>query len=315
MKNEYLIEDNLSYLDKIKNNSIHLCYIDPPYFTNRDFGDFTDIWKSRKEYLIFLEERIRKIYKTLTSSGVLVVHVNQVCSHSIKLLLDEVFGEKSFINEIIWKTTGNSKTKIKLPCSHDTLFVYSKGKNYTYNPIYFPYDENYRQESNIKLDKDGREYITTALKNNQPNINKRPNLRYEWKGNLFQWHVSLEKMKLLEKQDRLSYSEKSSIPRVKRYLDEMEGIPLRDVWTDIGSIQRGEKLDYATQKPEKLIQRILTLFSKEGDNILDCFAGSGVVGICCIQMKRDFFLCDFNPKGKEIFNIAKQRLDNSLLIH
>ena len=85
----------------------------------------------------------------------------------------------------------------------------------------------------------------------------------------------------------------------------MEGIPLRDVWTDIPSIQNGEKIDYATQKPIYLIKRILTLYTEEGDFVLDPFAGSGVVGRACVEMNRNYTLIDINQHGKNIF-------DNSL---
>lgn len=145
-----------------------------------------------------------------------------------------------------------------------------------------------------------KEHVTTAIYNAQPDVNSRPNLRYKWKGQLKQWYVTKEKMEELDKDNRLEYN-KDNVPRIKRYLDEMDGVPLRDVWTDINNTQSGEKLDYATQKPIKLLERILKLYSNENDLCLDIFAGSGTLGRACISLKRIYLLFDINKNGKKIF--------------
>ena len=107
-------------------------------------------------------------------------------------------------------------------------------------------------------------------------------------------------MKTLHDGNRLEYN-KEGLPRIKRFLDEMEGIPLRDVWCDINNVQSGEKEDYATQKPIKLLERILKLYSNENQVCLDIFAGSGTLGRASILLKRKYILFDINEKGKEIF--------------
>ena len=107
-------------------------------------------------------------------------------------------------------------------------------------------------------------------------------------------------MQKLHDEDRLQYN-KEGIPRIKRYYHEMKGIPFKDVWTDISSIQVGEKLDYATQKPIKILRRLLDLYTKENDLCLDIFAGSGTLGRACLEKNRKYILIDMNPKGKEIF--------------
>jgi DNA modification methylase len=126
------------------------------------------------------------------------------------------------------------------------------------------------------------------------------NLRYEWNGHQKQWYVTNDKMENLHNDNRLSYNKKG-IPRIKRFLDEMDGIPLRDLWTDISNTQRKEKLDYATQKPVKLLERIVKLYSNEGDICMDIFAGSGTLGRACINQKRKYLLMDINEDGKTIF--------------
>jgi DNA modification methylase len=102
----------------------------------------------------------------------------------------------------------------------------------------------------------------------------------------------------------LEYNQKG-IPRIKRYYSELDGIPLKDVWTDISSTQVGEKLDYATQKPIKLIERLLHLYTKENDNCIDFFAGSGVLGRACEKLNRNYTLIDINENGKNVFEQSK----------
>ena len=108
-------------------------------------------------------------------------------------------------------------------------------------------------------------------------------------------------MEELDKDNRLEYNS-NNIPRIKRYLDEMEGIPLRDVWIDITNTQNNEKLEYATQKPIKLLERIVKLYSNENDVCLDIFAGSGTLGRACINLKRKYLLFDINKNGKLVFD-------------
>lgn len=302
-KNVYIVGDNLDLLKKLSSNSINFIYFDPPYNTGRDFFHFNDKYITKQDYLKFIKDRIEECYRVLKPSSNIVIHIEPRISHHFRVLLDDIFGEKQFRNEIIWQTGGNSKNLYQLNRFHDTIIVYSKkGKNKpTFNPIYFEYTEEYKKKSNVKLcNIHNKEYTTTALYNSQPEVNPRPNLVYEWKGNTKQWYITKEKMEELDKDNRLCYN-KSGIPRIKRFLDEMNGIPLRDIWCDIPNIQMGEKLKYATQKPIKLLERIITLYSNQNDICLDIFAGSGTLGRACIKKKRDFLLFDINNRGKEVF--------------
>jgi adenine-specific DNA-methyltransferase len=145
-----------------------------------------------------------------------------------------------------------------------------------------------------------KEYVTTAIYNAQPDVNPRLNLRYTWNGHYKQWYVLKENMQTLHDDNRLEYN-KDGIPRIKRYLDEMDGVPLRDIWTDINNVQSNEKLDYATQKPIKLLERIIKLYSNKDALCVDIFAGSGTLGRAAINLDRNYLLFDINNKGKEIF--------------
>lgn len=299
--NDYHIDDNINLLKKIKDETINLIYFDPPYNTGRNFFDFDDKFKSKEDFINFIKLRISECHRILKKDGTMIIHIEPKISHYFRIMCDEIFGDKNFRNEIVWQTGGNAKNKYQLNRFHDTIIVYSKTNKQVFNPLYFEYDEEYKKKSNVKMcEIRKKEYVTTALYNAQPDVNPRPNLRYKWKGHLKQWYVTKEKMEELDKDNRLEYN-KDNIPRIKRYLDEMDGIPLRDVWTDINNTQSGEKLDYATQKPIKLLERILKLYSNENDICLDIFAGSGTLGRACISQKRNYLLFDINKNGKKIF--------------
>lgn len=301
MLNQYKIGDSRDLLKEVKSNTVDLIYIDPPYCTGRDFYHFDDRFKSSEDYRnLLILPLIKECHRVLTDCGNIVVHVEPKISHHIRIVLDEVFGEKRFKNEIVWISGGNHKSKKQLQRNHDTLIVYQKGKESIFNPEHKEYDsETVRKAKMCPYRK--KIYHTSALVNRQPNVVSRPNLRYEWNGNFLQWHVSKEKMQMLHDQNRLEYSSTTGIPRVKKYLDEMEGIPVKDVWSDIKQIQGVEKLDYATQKPIALLNRIIKMFSNENSIVLDPCAGSGTVGRSAILNNRNYILFDLNLEGKKIF--------------
>lgn len=299
--NNYYIGDNINLLKKLNNDSINLIYFDPPYNTGRNFYDFDDKFKNKQEYITFIKDRIYECYRVLKKTGTLVIHIEPKISHYFRFICDEIFGDNNFRNEIVWQTGGNSKNKHKLNRFHDTIIVYSKTIKQIFNPLYFDYNDEYKKKSNVKFcDIHKKEYVTTAIYNSQPDVNPRLNLRYIWNGHDKQWYVTKEKMENLHNDNRLEYN-KNGIPRIKRFLNEMEGIPLRDIWCDIHNVQSGEKLNYATQKPIKLLERIVKLYTNENDVCLDIFAGSGTLGRACINNNRYYLLFDINIKGQELF--------------
>ena len=301
INNNYYIGDNIVLLNKLNNETIDLIYFDPPYNTGRHFYDFDDKFKNKDEYIQFIKLRIRECYRVLKNTGTIVIHIEPKISHYFRLICDDIFGDNNFRNEIVWQTGGNAKNKYKLNRFHDTIIVYSKTNNQIFNPIYFNYDEEYKKKSNVKFcDIHKKEYVTTAIYNAQPDVNPRMNLRYVWNGFDKQWYVTKDKMEKLHNENRLEYN-KDGLPRIKRFLDEMEGIPLRDIWCDINNVQSGEKINYATQKPVKLLERIVQLYTNENDICLDIFAGSGTLGRACINKSRQYILFDINNKGKELF--------------
>ena len=297
----YYTGDNIELLKQLENETIDLIYFDPPYNTGRNFYDFDDKFKNKKDYIEFINYIVIECHRVLKKTGTLVVHIEPKISHHFRVICDEIFGDNNFRNEIVWQTGGNAKNKYKLNRFHDTIIVYSKTKKQTFNPIYFIYDKEYKKKSNVKFcNIHNKEYVTTTIYNSQPDVNPRLNLRYIWNGHEKQWYVTKDKLKQLHEDDRLEYNKKG-VPRVKRFLDEMQGIPLRDIWCDINNIQTKEKINYATQKPVKLLERIVDLYSIENDVCLDIFAGSGSLGRACINKGRRYILFDINKKGKELF--------------
>lgn len=307
--NNYIIGDNLELLKSTESKSIDLVYLDPPYNTGRDFGDFIDKFESMTSFREnFIRPRLVECHRILKNTGNIVVHVDPTISHHIRIVLDDIFGEKKFVNEVAWVTGGNAKNKKKMNRFHDTIIFYKKSNKSIFNPQYLPYDDRYKKSSNVKVcKKTDKEYVTTAIHNSQPNVNPRMNLRYEWNGHKKQWYVSKEKMQKLHDENRLQYNG-NGVPRIKRFLEEMEGIPIRDVWSDINNTQKPEKLDYATQKPVKLLQRIISMVSNKGDTVLDPFAGSGTTGRASILLERNYILFDISEKGKQQFEKSLKKI-------
>jgi DNA modification methylase len=293
----YTVGDNMEIMKTFEDQKFDMIYMDPPYNTGRDFHYFDDKFE---DFYKFMKDRIVECHRILKSHGNIIIHVEPKISHKIRYICDEVFGESNFRNEIVWHSGGNSKNKYQLGRNHDVLIVYSKTKKCRFFPVYKEYNDEYIKKLKFcEINK--MHYSTSAAHNSQPEVNPRPNLTYEWNGHTRQWYNSKEKMQKMHDESRLEYNAKG-IPRIKRFMEEMDGIPVRDTWDDISSIQNGEKTKYATQKPVKLLERILKLYSIEGDLCLDPFAGSGTLGRACNNMKRNYHLIDINPLGREIFS-------------
>jgi DNA modification methylase len=294
--NSFTVGDNVELLKKIKNETIDMIYLDPPYNTGRNFYYFKDKFA---DFNSFMEERLVECHRVLKKNGNIIIHVEPKISHHIRNICDKLFGEKNFKNEIVWHSGGNAKNIYQLGRNHDTIIVYGRSPKSKFFPLYKEYGEEYLKGTKLcKIH--NKKYTTSAAYNSQPEVNPRPNLTYEWNGHTKQWYVSKEKMESLHNDNRLEYN-KNGIPRIKRFVEEMQGIPVRDTWDDISSIQNGEKTKYATQKPVKLLERILKLYSEHGDTCLDPFAGSGTLGRACINLNRYYILLDINQEAHDLF--------------
>jgi site-specific DNA-methyltransferase (adenine-specific) len=228
-------------------------------------------------YLVMMAARLVELHRVLKPTGSLYLHCDPTASHYLKVLLDIIFDGENYKNEIIWQRTNihsDSKTWSNVS---DTIFFYTKSFQFTWNPVYLPLSEEHIASKYSNKDADGKAYTLSDMTSPNP----RPNMMYEWKGFPYPpngWRYSQETMAKLDAEGRIWYpQDKTKRPRLKRYLDEMPGRLLGNVWTDIFPInsQAAERLGYPTQKPLALLERIIQASSNPGDLVLDPFCGCG----------------------------------------
>lgn len=229
-------------------------------------------------YLVNMAPRLVELHRVLKPTGSLYLHCDPTMSHYLKVLLDAIFGAQLFRGEITWlRTTTHSDAKRWSP-NADIILYYGKTTTVTWNPMYVPHSEAYRASKYRNDDGDGRGLYQLG---DITSPNPRPNLTYEWKGHKPPpngWRYSRKTMEELDKDGRIWYPDsKDKRPRLKRYLADLEGTVVGNVWTDIPPInsQAAERLGYQTQKPLALLERIVTASSNPGGVVLDPFCGCG----------------------------------------
>jgi len=228
-------------------------------------------------YLSMMAPRLKELRRIMKRNGSLYLHCDPTASHHLKLLLDAVFGAECFRSEIIWKRTNTHCDARRWSPVADTLLYYSKGNTPTWNPPFIPHSDAYIADKYRNRDGNGRRFTLDNMTSPKP----RPNMMYEWKGFSSPpcgWRYSRETMAKLDAEGRIWYpQDKSKRPRLKRYLDEMSGVLMGNVWTDISPLnsQAQERLGYPTQKPQALLERIIRASSYEGAVICDPFCGCG----------------------------------------
>lgn len=232
-------------------------------------------------YLVNMAPRLVEMYRVLKHDGTLWLHCDPTMSHYLKVLLDAIFDPRTFHNEVIWERTGAKGYQTRrLANNHDVILVYGKSHDVKWNSdaSFIVRDmDNVDQKTLAKysqMDADGRRFqLTSLLGPNEP----RPNLTYEFLGVTRRWRWTKERMQAAYEDGRVIQTAPGKVPRYKRYLDEGKGTPLDDVWTDIPPLnsQAQERLGYPTQKPLKLLERIIALTTDEGDRVLDPFCGCG----------------------------------------
>ena len=323
--------DNLEQLKKLPDACIDLIYIDPPFNSNRTYEifwgetkekrSFEDRHESTRAYIEFMRPRCVELSRILKKTGSFYLHCDWHASHYVKVMLDQIFGEQNFQTEIIWRRTQAKGLAFKrLPNNHDTIFLYGGGGETTFNRPYDPYDpDNLDAKTTSQYshrDPDGRLYQLDNLLN--PNRD-RPNLTYEFLGHKRVWRWTKERMQEGYETGIVVQSSPGAVPRLKRYLDEQEGRPLDSVWTDIPPISSHakERLGYPTQKPLKLLERILEISSKPNDIVLDAFCGCGTTLVAAQTLGRQWIGIDISPTAcrvmaKRLRDVCKLREDESL---
>ena len=287
---------------------VNLIYIDPPFATGADFSftaaipesdeSFTkepsiieqkayrDTWGSGLDsYLQWFYETVVLLRELLADDGSIYVHLDWHVGHYAKAVLDEVFGIDHFQNEICWKrsTSGSAKARAKkFGADHDVIYFYAKGLVPNFNQVYFPYPEEEIQKR--FRNKDAKGYYKDAELGT----------------------YSEETLERLKREGRLIVTPGGKY-RYKIYLEEIKGVLVDSIWTDIPIVnsQAEERLSYATQKPEALLERIIKASSNEGDLVIDCFCGSGTTATVAEKLGRNWLACDL---GRFAIHTTRKRL-------
>ncbi|MFI4993112.1 MAG: site-specific DNA-methyltransferase [Solirubrobacterales bacterium] len=297
---------------------IRLCYIDPPFATKREFRGSGNqrAYRDKIEgaaFVEFLRRRLIFITELLAEDGTLYLHLDTKKVHYMKVVLDELFGEAGFRNEIIWKRSDAHSDTIQGAQDygriHDTILRYTKGTSAVFNTQYLPLPDSTADSwySNVE-EGTGRRYNKADLTAAKPG----GDTSYEFNGVRpppgRYWAYSRTKMEQFRHEGRLVYA-KSGRPYMKRYLDESRGVSLQDLWTDIGMLRGistdGERTGYPTQKPVALLRRIIEVSSNSGDLVLDCFSGSGTTAVAAEHLGRRWIAVDC---GKLAMYITQRQL-------
>ena len=244
---------------------VRLIYIDPPFASKEDFKGTEDqkAYQDRiagAKFVEFIRKRLILLRNLLSDDGSIYIHLDTRKSHYIKVILDEVLGEGRFINEVIWKRSSAHSDSGTFANLHDTILFYSKSRDFFFTQLFQAYSEDYIEERYKHIDENGRRFLDRDLSSTGL---KGGGYLYKWKGIIQEWRCPIKTLKRYEKEDRLYYTNKG-VARLKQYLDEMAGVALQDVWLDIYAVnsQAKERLDYPTQKPESLLERIIRSNSK-----------------------------------------------------
>ena len=313
-----------------KQGGLKLIYIDPPFDVGADFsmdieigGDtftkrpnileeiaYRDTWgKGADSFIAMIYERLVLMRDLLAEDGSIYVHCDWRANSHIRLVCDEVFGKDSLINEIVWKRRSGVLAQSKqFGVVTDSILFYVKTENYVFAPpVTKEGAEDYVEERFKYSDDKGRRYRLSPIVS--PSYS--PTLIYEYKG--YQpprtgWSCSIETMKRWESEGKLVFPKlKTQRIQRKQYLDEWEGRPIQSLWDSIPPInpQAIERLGYATQKPEALLERIIKASSNEGDLIADFFCGSGTTAAVSEKLGRRWIATDL---GKFAIHTTRKRM-------
>ena len=312
---------------KEKGILVDLVYIDPPFASGADYSKtvyirqnpklakalkqaeeeleiedlksfeekmYGDVWNKEK-YLNWMYENLCAIKSVMSETASIYVHLDYHIGHYVKILMDEIFGEDNFRNEIIWKRTGAHNDAGKYGIVHDSIFWYSKSDEYYFQNIFIDLTEEHKSTRFKNIEEGtGRKFYAGPI--TAPGSG--PTRMFRGKElappNGRHWSYSQKNIDELEEQGRIYYSS-TGIPYLKEYEDEYteKGRAVQSIWDDIlPSKTGGELVDYATQKPEALLERIIKASSDESMLVADFFGGSGVTAAVANKLNRRFIHCD-----------------------
>ena len=255
-------------------------------------------------YLTMMAQRMAELHRVLKPTGSVYLHCDPTASHYLKLMLDAVFGNGNYKNEIVWKRSSAHNDSGTCGRTHDIIFLYTKDRlKLTWNNQYQEYDASYVESHYRRKTEDGRIYRTDNLTATSLSGG---GYEYEWNGVTRLWRSPRETMERLHNDGRIHYT-RNGVAEYIRFLDEMPGVPLQDLWTDLPPInsQAKERLGFQTQKPEALLERIINASSNEGDVVLDPFCGCGTAIAVAERLKRRWIGIDITHVA---ISLMKSRL-------
>jgi len=294
-------------------------------------------------YLAMMAPRLMELRRVLKETGSIYLHCDPTASHYLKLLMDSVFGVERFRSEIVWKrSSAHSDTKQGLKNFghiHDIVLFYARGEESVWNPQFTSYDESYTgRDYRLVAEDPGPRFRRGDLTAARPGgdteyewrVKKHVEIRERWVADLDDeylspkqgweyagvrpyrgryWAYSKDNLRQFAREGRLRHTF-DGMPEYKRYLDEMPGVALQDIWTDLTPIVAGtaERLGYPTQKPESLLERIVEASSNEGETILDPFCGCGTAIAVAQRLNRRWVGIDITHLA---IGLIKKRLDDA----
>jgi site-specific DNA-methyltransferase (adenine-specific) len=247
-------------------------------------------------YLAEMAVRLVELHRVLNPTGSLYLHCDPTASHYLKVVLDAIFGPEHFRSEIIWKRTSAHSSANRYGPVHDVILFYSQGDTYCWNPQFQAHDPEYLASHYRSRDADGRQYTLSDL---TAAGTRKGSSGFPWrgfdpasKGN--HWKFTHDNLERLDLEGRLYWPEKGGWPRYRRFLDEVRGTSMQDVWTDIDPVNAmaKERLGWATQKPGALLERIIVASSSPGDVVLDPFCGCGTALVAAQKLERQWIGID-----------------------
>jgi site-specific DNA-methyltransferase (adenine-specific) len=263
-------------------------------------------------YLVMMTARLIELHRVLKPTGSIYLHCDPTASHYLKIVMDTIFGTENFRNEIIWKRSTAHSSSNKYGPLHDVILYYAKTGNLTWNNQFTPHSEEYLSSKYRYKDENGRIY---RLDNLTAAGVRHGSSGKEWRGidptsRGYHWKYTVEKLDELDTAGRIYWPPKGKIPQYKRFLDEVKGTVLQDIWEDIPPInsQAQERLGYPTQKPLALLERILQASSNEGDVVLDPFCGCGTAVAAAQKLNRRWIGIDITHLS---ISLMKYRLRDS----
>ena len=329
--NKLIWGDNKLILSSLKSGALRrqiddagglkLIYIDPPFDVGADFSmdieiggetfhkepnlleqiAYRDTWgRGADSFISMIYERLILMRDLLADDGSIYVHCDWRVDSFIRLVMDEIFGRSHVINEICWKcSSAHSNTTTKYDVTNQMLYYAAKGDSPVWNQLFQAYDEEYVNQYYRYREPDGRRFKSTDLTG-------RANQVFDWHGVRRPWAYAKASLDRLESEGRIYWTE-NGIPRLKQFLDEMPGLALQTLWTDINPVRSwfAETEDYPTQKPEALLERIINASSNPGDLVADFFCGSGTTAAVAEKLGRKWIATDL---GKFAIHTTRKRL-------